>query len=145
MFAFVQLTKLLHKFCACWRYEHFTERNFHFSWSDFVAWSRNLWTTQMPCNNDNYSEYMVHGTQNDQLEPSVSTQKSILINIHRLKAWPIFYRPLVVKEIFLCVKFNFCCSKFKGDCNPYTCKKKSIISFIHKFLSLKNLVTCYQS
>ena len=70
------------------RYEHFTERHFHFSWSDFVAWSRNLWTTQMPCNNDNYSEYMVHGTQNDRLEPSVSTQKSVLKNIHRvLRYW----------------------------------------------------------
>ena len=30
---------------------------------------------QIPCNNNNYSDYRVHGTQNDQLEPSVSTQK----------------------------------------------------------------------
>ena len=65
-----------------WRYEHFTERHFHFSWSDFVACSRNLWTTQIPCNNYNYSEYRVHGTQNNRLELSVSMQKSILKNIH---------------------------------------------------------------
>ena len=33
-------------------------------------------------NND--SEYRVHGTQNNQLDPSVSTQKSVLKNIHRV-------------------------------------------------------------
>ena len=41
------------------RYEHVTEPHFHFLWSDFVACSRNLWTTQIPCNNYNYSEYRV--------------------------------------------------------------------------------------
>ena len=32
----------------------------------------------------NSSDYRVHGTQNDQLEPRVSTQKSVLKNIHRV-------------------------------------------------------------
>ena len=30
-----------------WRYEHFTEHHYHFSWSDFVACNRNLWTTKI--------------------------------------------------------------------------------------------------
>ena len=34
-----------------WRYEHFSERHFYFSWSDFVAFSRNLCTIQIPYNN----------------------------------------------------------------------------------------------
>ena len=65
-----------------WRYEHFTERHFHFSWSYFVACSKNLWTTQIPCINDNYSEYRVYGTQNERLEPTVLTQKSGLKKMH---------------------------------------------------------------
>ena len=32
----------------------------------------------------NSSDYRVHGTQNDRLEPTVSTQKSILKNMHRV-------------------------------------------------------------
>ena len=56
-----------------WRYEHFSERHFSFLWSDFVAFSRNLWATQIPCYNDNYSNYRVHGTQNDQLGLTVLT------------------------------------------------------------------------
>ena len=39
-------------------------------------------------NNYNFSEYRDHGTQNDRLEPSVSTQKSVLKNIHQvLRYW----------------------------------------------------------
>ena len=56
-----------------WRYEHFTERHFQFSWSDFVAWSRNLWTTQMPCNDNNYSKYDRSSLKSfDQLEQELS-------------------------------------------------------------------------
>ena len=36
----------------------------------------------IPCNNNNYSDYKVHGTQNDRLEPSVSMQTLVLKNIH---------------------------------------------------------------
>ena len=61
-----------------WRYEQFSERHLNFSWSDFAVFSRNLWTTQIPCNNNDYSDYRVHGTKIDWLEPSVSTQKSVL-------------------------------------------------------------------
>ena len=32
---------------------------------------------QIPCNNYDYSDYRIHGTQNVRLEPSVSTQKLI--------------------------------------------------------------------
>ena len=32
----------------------------------------------------NSSDYRVHGTQNDRLEPTVPTQKSILKNMHRV-------------------------------------------------------------
>ena len=32
----------------------------------------------------NSSDYRVHGTQNDQLEPRVSTQKLVLKNMHRV-------------------------------------------------------------
>ena len=50
--------------------------------------SRNLWITQIPCNNNNYFDYRGHGTKNDRLEPSVSMQKSVLKNIHRvLRYW----------------------------------------------------------
>ena len=67
-----------------WRYEHVTENHFHFPWSDFVACSRNLWTTQIPCNDNNCSEYWGHGTQNDRIEPSVSMQILVLKNIHQI-------------------------------------------------------------
>ena len=37
----------------------------------------------------NSSDYRVHGTQNDRLEPTVSTQKSVLKNMQRvLRYWP---------------------------------------------------------
>ena len=36
------------------------------------------------------SDYRVHGTQNDQLEPRVSTQISVLKNMHRVpRYWQI--------------------------------------------------------
>ena len=37
---------LVHYF---WKYAHFSEHHFPFSWSDFVACSRNLWTTKINC------------------------------------------------------------------------------------------------
>ena len=38
---------------------------------------------------NNSSDYRLHGTQNDRLEPTVSAQKSVLKNIHRvLRYWP---------------------------------------------------------
>ena len=35
----------------------------------------------------NSSDYRVHGTQNDRLEPTVSTQKSVLKNMHRVQRY----------------------------------------------------------
>ena len=85
--------KSLHKVPAMlvhyfWRYEHFSRDHFYISRSDFVACSRKLWTTQIPCKNDNYSYYSVHRTQSDQLEPNVLMQKLSLKNFHRfLRYW----------------------------------------------------------
>ena len=35
----------------------------------------------------NSSDYRVYGTQNDRLEPRVSTQKSVLKNMHRVQRY----------------------------------------------------------
>ena len=42
-----------------------------------------------PCisKNKNSSDYRLHGTQNDRLELTVSTQKSVLKNMHRVQRY----------------------------------------------------------
>ena len=40
-----------------------------------------------PCHDINFSDYKIHGTQNDWHEPSVSTQKLVWKNMHRVQKY----------------------------------------------------------
>ena len=79
-------------FIAPWYIE--TEKTWFFEFQDFLAWgvtaSKFLWPLYKW--KKNRSDYRVHGIQNDRLNLTISTQKSVLKNTHRV---PSYYEKTV--------------------------------------------------